>query len=239
MKITQGIYLLAFLASGLALEEPPNAAHWKKVLSAVPAPELPAVAAAQVKQTIIAERQVVTVAIVEAAVEINPAAAPLVVGAIAREVPEMAAVAAATAAAKQPAQSGAICKAAVSVTPALGANIVCAMCKAVPECYPTVAVSAAEVTPAATKEILRSVGTARPLLAPQLAREIANYDREMPPVALVLNRAAAHQTNPPAPGVDKVARPNALEFSASTNSNQGHPKNGGNGTHGGRNYAKP
>src|SRR5437879_913169 len=121
MNTSQCICLLLFLACSLPAQEVAKTAFWKKVLRATPAPEMPILAAKWVKETAVSERATVTAGVVEAAVEINPASATLVVGAISRAMPEMAAVAAAAAAAKQPAQADAICRAATTVAPAMAA----------------------------------------------------------------------------------------------------------------------
>src|SRR5215471_8183373 len=69
----------------------------KKVLSKVPPPELPAKAAELVSQAQTKEQRSMAVAVVRAAVKKNPVGAPFVVNAVARAVPTVAAVAAATA----------------------------------------------------------------------------------------------------------------------------------------------
>jgi len=75
---------------------------YNQTLAAVPAAELPAQAADLVLQAKPRARQAVTVNVVKSAVGINPAAAPAIVGAISRAVPQMASVAAAAAASEQP-----------------------------------------------------------------------------------------------------------------------------------------
>src|SRR5438132_14161000 len=72
----------------------PKTNPFKQTLQAVPAAELPVQAAQLVKAAKAHSREATTIDVVKAALEINPAAAPLIVGAIARAVPDMAAVAA-------------------------------------------------------------------------------------------------------------------------------------------------
>src|SRR5436305_217739 len=91
----------------LAKDDPkPN--PFRNTLKQIPAAELPAKAAQLVKAAKMAEREATTIDVVKAAVEMNPAATPVIVGAIAKAVPEMAALAAGTAAAQQPKQAAAI-----------------------------------------------------------------------------------------------------------------------------------
>jgi hypothetical protein len=103
-------------------KEAPKANPFSKILTAVPAAELPAKAADLVSQAKPVDRQEATINVVKAALGINPAAAPAIVGAIARAVPEMASIAAGAAAAEQPKQAAAIAKAAVRCPKNTGAS---------------------------------------------------------------------------------------------------------------------
>jgi hypothetical protein len=85
---------------------------YKKDLAAVPSAELPAKAADLVKKAPKKTRAATTEDVVRAAIGINPAAAPAIVGTIAQTLPDMAPIAAAVATAEQPAQADAIAKAA-------------------------------------------------------------------------------------------------------------------------------
>src|SRR2546427_5050844 len=87
---------------------------FKEILAHVPAAELPARAAVLIKDTKARDREAVTLDVVKTAVALNPAAAPVIVSAIARAVPDMAATAAGVAAAEQPKQAAAIARAAAS-----------------------------------------------------------------------------------------------------------------------------
>src|SRR5437588_5017535 len=75
---------------------------FKATLASVPAAELPTKAAELVAAAKRHNRETTTISIVKASVELNPAAAPAVVGAIARAVPDVASIAASIAAAAQP-----------------------------------------------------------------------------------------------------------------------------------------
>src|SRR5258706_8065242 len=112
-----------------------------ETLSGVPAAELPAKAAQLVKEAKARERETTTINVVKAALAMNPAAAPAIVGAISRAVADMAPVAAGTAAAEQPSQSCAIAKAAAAAAPSQAAKIVVAVCRAVPNEYRCIAIA--------------------------------------------------------------------------------------------------
>src|SRR2546426_11043447 len=101
-RIVLGAFALGLAVSATSVVfalEASEAAALKKMLSKVPAPELPAQAAKLVAQASAKEQKSVAIAVVRAAVERNPAAAPFVVSAVSRAVPSVAPVAAATAAA--------------------------------------------------------------------------------------------------------------------------------------------
>jgi hypothetical protein len=148
---------------------------FNKVLSAVPSAELPAKAADLILQTKPADREATTVQVVKGAVGMNPAAAPAIVGAVARAVPEMASVAAAAAAAEQPKQARAIAKAAAAAAPTQAAQVVEAVCRVAPKEYRAVATEVAETVPGANKEILKALSKALPELKPSLDRAMVGY----------------------------------------------------------------
>src|SRR5437870_10093430 len=102
MKIIAFLALNALCLSALntfAGDDPKNN-PFKETLSSVPAAELPAKAADLVLAAKRHSREATTISVVKASVQLNPAAAPAIVGAIARAVPDMAAVAASVAAAE-------------------------------------------------------------------------------------------------------------------------------------------
>jgi hypothetical protein len=192
MKIIASITLsVVFLAASISFgKDAPNANPFNEVLTAVPAAELPAKAADLVLQAKSRDRQSTTVNVVQGAVGINPAAAPAIVGAIARAVPDMASVAAAAAAAEQPKQASAIAKAAAAAAPSKAGKIVTAVCRAVPNEYRNIAVAVSQVVPAAGKEIVKAVAAARPDLKSGIESVLAGYGGSVPSVANTLEQAA-------------------------------------------------
>src|ERR1035437_1999545 len=189
--ITCILLSVAFLVAGNCFaKDAPTANPFNKILTAVPAAELPAKAADLVSQAKPRDRQAATVNVVKAAVGINPAAAPAIVGAIARAVPKMAAVAAGTAAAEQPKQASAIAKAAAAGPPSQAGAIVRAVCRAVPNEYRNIAIAVSQAVPGAGKEILNAVVSALPELKPSIESVLAGYGGNVPSVAATLDQAA-------------------------------------------------
>ncbi len=187
--VTAVTLAVVFLAAGYAADAP-KANPYTKVLSAVPAAELPAKAADVVLQAKPADREATTVQVVKAAVAINPAAAPAIVGAVARAVPEMASVAAGAVAAEQPKQARAIAKAAAAAAPAHAAPVVEAVCRAVPKQYQAVAIAVSQAVPSANKEIVKAVGLALPEMKPSLERALAASGGNVVSVGQTLTQAA-------------------------------------------------
>ncbi len=170
-------------------KDAPKANPFNSVLTAVPAAELPAKAADLVLHAKARDQQAVTVSVVQGAVGINPAAAPAIVSAIARAVPDMASVAAGAAATEQPKQASAIAKAAAAAAPSKAGKIVAAVCRAVPNEYRNVAVAVSQVVPGSGKEVVNAVAAVFPDLKPGLERVIAGYGGSVPSVASTLDQA--------------------------------------------------
>src|SRR2546425_213900 len=101
MKNTASLLSLVLVAA-FAWVAKADTNPFKDPLSHAKAAELPLKATELAKAAKVTDRQNVTINVVRAATQLNPAAAPAVVAAIARALPEVAAVAAATAAAEQP-----------------------------------------------------------------------------------------------------------------------------------------
>jgi hypothetical protein len=137
---------------------------YKETLSRVPAAELPVKAAELIKDAKPRNRQEVTVDVVKTAVSINPAATTVLVRSICRAVPDMACVAAATAAAAQPNLAVAIAKAATSASPSKAAQIAVAVCQAVPNDYRNISIAVAQAAPRSDKEILNALAASFPEL---------------------------------------------------------------------------
>lgn len=190
---TLAVAILCLANTGSMAKDMPGVEAYRQTLGAAPAPEMPILAARLVKEAGARDREATTVTVIKAALAVNPAAASLVVGAIARAVPEMASVAAETAALEQPKQAGTIAKAASAAAPAKAGRVVSAVCGVVPRQYRSVAVAAAEGAPTAGKDILRSVGAVRPELKPYIEREVAGYGLTVPPVGTTLDLAAMAQ----------------------------------------------
>ena len=215
------------------------------ILKKVPAPEMPAKAAAMIKAASKSEREATTIQVVKAAVTLNPASAPAIVGAIAREVPVSAPVAAATAAAQQPGQASAIAKAAAAAAPEQAGAIVFAVCRAVPNQYRNVAVAVSQVVPQSSKQILEAVAIAIPELKSSIEKALASYSGGMT-VASSLEKAApapggSGGTTTPEPGFTGFrgpapAPPYVGLSGTARNSAPGTP---GEQPPGGRNYAAP
>jgi hypothetical protein len=246
---------VVFLAAGNSFgKDEPKANPFNEVLAAVPAAELPAKAADLVLHSRSRDRQATTMSVVKSAVGMNPAAAPAIVGAIARAVPDMAPVTAAAAAAEQPKQASAIAKAAAAAAPSKAGKIVAAVCRAVPNQYRNVAVAVSQVVPGAGKEIVKAVATALPVLAPGIESTLAGYGGNVVSVADTLGQAAnafpnslpsenpaPTITTPPPAGIPMARGPAVGPPYQPITSTPVNVTPGGSGQvpPGGRNYAAP
>lgn len=155
-------------------------------LSAATAAELPAKAAGLVSQADPKNLKQTTIDVVKAAVGLNPAAAPAIVGSIAQSSPAMVVIAAATAVSLVPDQAATIARAAAVAVPAKAGQIVEAICRVVPGAYQKVATAVAEVVPGAGREILTAVSTAIPTLKDSINTVLASYNGNVPSVSSVL-----------------------------------------------------
>ncbi len=160
-------------------KDTPKATSLDEALAIVPTAELPARAAELVALAKPRDRQSTTISVAKIAVGINPAAAPYIVGAIARAMPGMAPLAADTAASKQPKQAGAIAKAAAAAAPAQTGKIVVALCRAVPEDYRAVVVAAVDAVPGSADGISKAVGASLPELKASVDQILASYGRKV------------------------------------------------------------
>ena len=160
------------------------------VLSGSTAMELPAQAAQLVSQADAKNLKTTTIAVVKAAVGLNPAAAAPIVGSIAHTRPVMAATAAATAVSLVPDQAVAIARAAAAAAPAKAGQIVEAVCRVLPAAYQKMADAVAEVAPDAGKEILTAIGTAIPSLKNPIAQVLAVNKENVPSVSTVLEQVS-------------------------------------------------
>ncbi len=236
--------LCAWSFASIAADVPkPN--PYQARLQAVPAAELPAKAAQIVKEG--KGHKDTTVSVVKAAVEINPAAAPAVVGGIARAVPDAAADAAAVAAAEQPKLAAAIARAAAGGAPAKAGKIVTAVCKAVPNQFRAIAIAVAEVVPGASKEILDGVALAIPQLKSSIEAATTAVVNGSGSVALTLDQATISVARKDTPGTPVYLSPAVVRGPAvgppyiplSGTPTNVTPGTGGEVPPGGRNYAAP
>jgi hypothetical protein len=163
-------------------------------LSSVTSAELPAAAAELIKQSAAEDLKLTTIAVVKAAVGLNPAAAPVIVGSIAQSTPEMSGIAAATAVALVPNQMVAIAQAAAAAAPSKAGLIVEAICRVLPANYRTVAETVANIVPGADKEILAGIVAAIPELQGNINQALATYNGKMPSLNAVLSQAAQIQS---------------------------------------------
>jgi hypothetical protein len=160
------------------------------VLSTVGSAELPAKAAELVTQANPKNLKSATIDIVKAAVGLNPAAAPAIVGSIAQASPDMAATAAATAVTLVPNQVLVIAKAAAAAAPAKAGEIVEALCRVLPADYQIVAEAVADVVPGAAREILAGIAAAMPQLKDAINQTLASYQGNIPSVSSALTQIA-------------------------------------------------
>jgi hypothetical protein len=163
-------------------------------LSTATSAELPAKAANLVVQANAKNLKQTTMDVVKAAVGLNPAAAPAIVGSIAQTSPAMAPTASATAVALVPDQVLAIARAAAAAAPAQAGAIVEAICRVLPADYKEVAVAVADVVPGAGKEILAGVSAAIPQLKAAIDQTLASYQGSIPSVSTALSQVAQAQT---------------------------------------------
>ena len=170
----------------LATDSYAKDSSYKEILSRVPAAELPIKTAELVKVAKSRNREGVTVDVVKTSVSINPAAAPVIVSAIARAMPDVAATAAAAAAAAQPRQAASITKAATAAAPAQAARIVVAVSRVVPNDYRSIAIAGAQAAPGSDKEILKALATAFPELKAGIEQVLATPSGNSPTVSYAL-----------------------------------------------------
>jgi hypothetical protein len=156
------------------------------ILKSVPLAELPGKAAALVAAADSTNQIQTTIDVVKAAIGLNPAAARAIVGTIAVGTPEMAGVAAATAAGLLPKQAAMLAQVAAAAAPKQAGNIVEAVCRATPDAYRAIALAVAEAAPDAARQILAGVAAALPELKTAIANSLATYQNTIPSVTLVL-----------------------------------------------------
>jgi hypothetical protein len=194
LKLLGGLTItLAMLATqALSAKDSPQLAGFKASLAGVTAIELPAKAASLIAAVSDKEKESVTIAVVRAAVGLNPSATPAIVGAVAHEVPAMAPLAAVTAASLQRKQISLIARSAAAGAPAQAGKIVAALIKEFPSQYAIVAIAASKGAPSAAKEILEVVGSNVPALQAAIHKAIAGFNsvEGLLPVEAILSQGA-------------------------------------------------
>ena len=194
-KLFLTVAIAATLAIGAAAADNTLPSPAMGVLSTATSAELPAKAAELVTQAAGAKNlKQITIDVVKAAVGLNPAAAPAIVGSIAQASPAMAGTASATAVALVPNQAVFIARAAAAACPAKAGEIVAAICGVFPADYQQVAEAVAEVVPGAAKEILAAISSAIPSLKHPIDQTLASYQGSIPSVSMVLSQVAQTQS---------------------------------------------
>jgi hypothetical protein len=247
LVLTMGIFLSAWRV--FAADAQLNATTLERVFDNVPLPEVPLEAAKRVRAARPPARAETTASVVTAAVLLQPALAPSLVGAIAKTAPEMAAIAAGKATELQPRLAVEIATAAVAAAPAEAGAIVTAVCRAAPQEYRQVIAAALRVAPAASKEILQGVASAFPELKPDLQTVLARTDLLSVPTviesvrglpAVPPSRSSSSPVLPRSPSAAPV--PASVPAPLPVLSGSGTPADAadsGPGRRGGRNYAAP
>lgn len=219
---------LVFLTNSNSFsKDAPRTNSLDETLAAVPTAELPAKAADLVALAKSRDRQFTTINVVKTAVGINPAAAPYIVSAIARAVPDMAPAGAGAAAAAQPKLAGAIAKAAAAAAPSQAGKVVVALCRAVPDNYRNVVVAVVEAVPGSADGISKAVGAALPELKASIDQILAGYGRKV---------ASAPGPLPP---ITRSSAPRPPYFPLTVTPTNGTFIFSGEASTGGRNYATP
>jgi hypothetical protein len=152
-----------------------NSTDMAKALAGSSALELPAKAASLVAKATAVNKKDVTIAVVKAAIGVNPSAAVAIVSAVARENPAVAPVTAVAAVTVQHKKIDLITKAAASAAPAQATNIVAALIKEFPQDYGVIAIAASEGAPSASRDILAVVADYVPALQAAIQGSIAGF----------------------------------------------------------------
>lgn len=199
MKYTMSLAVAVALAAAVNASATDSAASspFLGVLTTATSAELPAKAASLVAKADAKEMKQTTIAVVKAAVGLNPAAAPVIVGSIAQSSPAMAATAAATAVTLVPNQAAVIARAAAAAAPTKAGAIVEALCRVLPTQYQSIANAVAEVVPGAGKEILTAIAMAVPALKDAVNQTLVSYDGKVSSVNTMVAQIAQTDTTAP------------------------------------------
>lgn len=248
MALSAAVAAMLGLVSVSRAGETPTVGSYLAALSTTTQAELPAKAADLVARASAKQQSQTTVDVVKAAVGLNPAAAPAIVGSIAQTTPAMAAIAASTAAGLVPGQATAIARVAAAAAPGQAGKIVEALCRVLPGSYQELAKAVAEMAPGASKDILGGVAAAIPSLKEPINKILLASKDAIPSVNSVLEQVkadvAAAALLAPTPngrfakaGVNPVVTPPYVPPPASPVNLD--PGSGGQVPPGGRVYSQP
>lgn len=173
-----------------------TAANLRRELSQVPKAELPACAANIVSGAAPKARHEIAIKVTRTGIQLNPAAAGVLVAEIAKNNPDVAATAAAAGAEMLPDRAGELAKAAAQAAPSKASLIVKSVCRAVPSQYKAVAVAVAQAVPSASRDILEAVAAALPELKSGIVAELTTNTGKSLSVAGVLSsvRSTEHES---------------------------------------------
>jgi hypothetical protein len=173
------------------------------LLKSIPFAELPRQAAEMVAQAGSNNMRQTTFDVVKAAVCLNPAAAPAIVGCIAKSTPSMAATAAATAVTVAPELAVFIARAAAGEAPAEAGAIVEALCRRLPRQYLEIAEAVAQFAPHSESAILEGIRTAIPSLNVPLDQALASGGGKAQPLTTVLLNSTSLSSSLPLPVIGR------------------------------------
>lgn len=187
LKIFCSVLLTAAVASVSANQAKIDSL--KKEFAGVRALELPGRAASTVAAAQQADRLALADDVVRAALDVNASAGSMLIGAIARATPDVAASSAVTAASLQPKQLSPITRAAVGAAPAQAETIVGALTKAHPSSFALIGIAAIDAAPKSAEAVLNGVASANPTLKSLIVRFDTKGAKTPAAVIAVLKRA--------------------------------------------------
>jgi hypothetical protein len=168
----------------------PPAGYYVRVLKSAPLAELPARAAELISQAKTNALEDATFEVVKAAVARAPAAAPAVVGWIAKTTPAMAGTAAATAVTLVPQLLVYIARAAAAEAPSRAGEVVAALTRLAPWNYHDIALGVAKFAPGHEAGIVAGLRTAIPEVGIIMDQNQPKLDANAPNLTVVLDAIA-------------------------------------------------
>jgi hypothetical protein len=232
MKLRYGKSILLLILVAVLSQISPSIADptpdYRILLGEVPPAEIPAKAAQIVKLEDSKAQKAATVAVVQAASARKSAAALSVVGAISRGVPEMAPVAAATAAEAQPRFAWAFARTAALAAPGQASEVVFQVASAATEEALSIATAVTLAVPDSAEASIAALGRAVPSLQPHLAEAmLLSEGRDVSPSAIIalagkLSAAAPVAVTDPLPEISPPVPPNVGPPFVNPPGNPGH-----------------